>query len=93
MNGIWYSCNGTQIEIIFYGKIIIRAKNKHLTYIIVDLTDTTKSVIVFVHMTRKYEMIYDPRHVNTSMPKETAKKMNECKFQNNKNFHFLLNIF
>ena len=47
----------TQIEINFHGKMIIRAKNKNLAYIIVDLTDTTKSIIVFVHMTRKYEMI------------------------------------
>ena len=74
MNGILYLYDGTQIESMFYGKTIIRAnKNKHLTYIIVDLTDTTKNVIVLVHKTRKYEMIYDPRHVNTSMPKETAK--------------------
>ena len=73
MNGIWYLCDETQIELIVYGKTIIRANNRHLTYIIVDLTDTTKSVIVFVHKTRKYEMIYDPRHVNTSMPKEPAK--------------------
>ena len=42
---------------------LIRANN-HFTYIIVDLTDTTKRVIVSVQRSRKYKMIYDPIHVN-----------------------------